>query len=322
MDSADISPDTNQPQPNEATLLKDLGQRLRQAREARGESLDDIVRELKLRKVYLQALERGDWEALPDQVYALGFLRQYAAHLKLDVEDDIHRLKHDTYRLTRPLTFPDPPVAPSRLWAWIAGLTFVLLLIGLNVYHSGSRPEAPETEPPRVSEKTVHNPAATSPPSVPATAETAPESSPEAPSSGTPTPAVEEKAIRDIADQATTEMPAAAPESVDEALPQSPEEVKPILPLHRYRFEAVDDDVWLQVFLPDDSGSAKGELRKEVLLRAGHHLELNEAAARLWVTTGNAGALAIHVDRKLLHAAGSLGERGRVLRDFIVRAEE
>ncbi|CAB1128882.1 putative Helix-turn-helix domain-containing protein [Candidatus Hydrogenisulfobacillus filiaventi] len=61
-----------------------LGPVLRQAREARGWSLDDAVRELKIRRRYLEALEADDWSAMPGEVYGQGFLRSYARWLGLD----------------------------------------------------------------------------------------------------------------------------------------------------------------------------------------------------------------------------------------------
>ncbi|MFZ9269142.1 MAG: RodZ domain-containing protein [Candidatus Limnocylindrus sp.] len=61
-----------------------IGARLREAREARGESYDAIAAELRIRPVILAAMEREDHAALPERVYLLGLLRTYARHLGLD----------------------------------------------------------------------------------------------------------------------------------------------------------------------------------------------------------------------------------------------
>ena len=66
-------------------LLADIGQRLRQTREQRGISADEIARELKLRATYLRAMENGDWSTLPGDVYGIGFARQYARFLVVDL---------------------------------------------------------------------------------------------------------------------------------------------------------------------------------------------------------------------------------------------
>ena len=117
-------------------LLADIGQQLRQAREARGLGTDEIARELKLRASYLTAMENGDWSTLPGDVYGIAFARQYARFLGVDLEQDITRVGSDAYQLTKPLTFPDPPIAPAKRWAVTATLLFILLFIGFNVFHS------------------------------------------------------------------------------------------------------------------------------------------------------------------------------------------
>ena len=127
-------------------LLQQIADKLTHARQSQGYSVDEVVRTLKLRKRHVLALERGDWEQMPDDVYIIGFLRQYASYLNLDLSDEIHRLKDDDYALTRPLTFPDPPVAPSRRWAWISGIAFIALFIFFNITsgsYFGDQAESP-----------------------------------------------------------------------------------------------------------------------------------------------------------------------------------
>ncbi|MFQ5344790.1 MAG: helix-turn-helix domain-containing protein, partial [Mariprofundus sp.] len=114
-------------------LLQDIGKKLTQAREACQQSVEKPARKLNLQKRHLEALENGNWDDLPDDVYVIGFLRQYSHYLNVDLSDEIHRLKNDQYTLTKPLTFPDPPVAPSRQWAWIAGSAFILLFFAFNL---------------------------------------------------------------------------------------------------------------------------------------------------------------------------------------------
>lgn len=63
-----------------------IGQRLREARERLGLTLDEAERTTRIRAVHLEALERDDFEALPSPVQARGFLRNYAAFLGLDPE--------------------------------------------------------------------------------------------------------------------------------------------------------------------------------------------------------------------------------------------
>ncbi|MCL6445282.1 MAG: DUF4115 domain-containing protein [Alicyclobacillus sp.] len=64
--------------------MRELGQELRQRREALGMDLDELQAKTKIRKRYLIALEEGAWDELPGEVYARGFVRSYAACVGLD----------------------------------------------------------------------------------------------------------------------------------------------------------------------------------------------------------------------------------------------
>lgn len=63
-----------------------VGASLREARKRRELDLADVEAAIKIRVRYLQAIEDEDWEVLPGDVYARGFIRTYAAHLGLDGE--------------------------------------------------------------------------------------------------------------------------------------------------------------------------------------------------------------------------------------------
>jgi len=56
------------------------------AREQRGWSQADVAQRLKLRVRQHDALERGDWEALPGRAFVRGTLRAYARLLEVDIE--------------------------------------------------------------------------------------------------------------------------------------------------------------------------------------------------------------------------------------------
>ncbi len=62
----------------------DIGATLREARERRGLSLDDVQLSLHFRVRYLIALEEEHWDHLPGEAYTKGFLRTYAEFLGLD----------------------------------------------------------------------------------------------------------------------------------------------------------------------------------------------------------------------------------------------
>ena len=61
-----------------------IGKQLRQVRESRNLSLEQVAQATHIRVRYLQALEAEQFELLPSNAHVRGFLRSYAAHLKLD----------------------------------------------------------------------------------------------------------------------------------------------------------------------------------------------------------------------------------------------
>jgi len=67
--------------------MKDIGNFLRERREARGISLIEVEKDLKIRKKYLQALEEGKIDAIPGKAYLIGYLRNYSKYLGIDEEN-------------------------------------------------------------------------------------------------------------------------------------------------------------------------------------------------------------------------------------------
>jgi cytoskeleton protein RodZ len=89
-------------------LLRQIGHHLRLAREERGETLQDIAQLLRIRRVYLEALEKGDLSDVPGRAYALGFLRSYGDHLGFNGEAIVAEVK----RTDEPL--PENPTLQVR----------------------------------------------------------------------------------------------------------------------------------------------------------------------------------------------------------------
>ncbi len=64
--------------------MKEFGAYLRQAREKGNISLKDVQEATKIRLRYLEAIEDGDFEIIPGEVYRRGFLINYANSVGLD----------------------------------------------------------------------------------------------------------------------------------------------------------------------------------------------------------------------------------------------
>lgn len=61
-----------------------LGQRLQEERVLKGLTLEDVERTIKVRKIYLMALEQEAFDQFSAPAYGRGFLRNYARYLGLD----------------------------------------------------------------------------------------------------------------------------------------------------------------------------------------------------------------------------------------------
>ena len=70
-----------------------VGTALRDARVARNLSLAEVSALLRIREAHLEAIELEDFEQLPGNVYAIGFIRTYAQYLELNESDLIMRFK-------------------------------------------------------------------------------------------------------------------------------------------------------------------------------------------------------------------------------------
>lgn len=79
-------------------MVDKLGRRLREAREAKGSSLEDAEAATRIRADFLELLEAGDYEAFAGgEVQVRGFLRIYARYLDLAPEDVLGRYSAEVH---------------------------------------------------------------------------------------------------------------------------------------------------------------------------------------------------------------------------------
>ena len=111
--------------------MSELGDRLRASRESQGISLAQAAAETRILQRYLVALEEGDYKYLPGDVYARGFIRNYALYLKIPVEELIQLYRYERGR-TEPIVIRPAVVAPRIRGAMLPnffGMFFVMLCI-------------------------------------------------------------------------------------------------------------------------------------------------------------------------------------------------
>ncbi|WP_431268400.1 helix-turn-helix domain-containing protein [Dankookia sp. P2] len=274
-----------------------LGAELRDARAALGLSIEDLAQSLRIRRVYLAALEEGRVRDLPAPAYAVGFVRTYARSLGLDEADMVRRFREasgPTVDRKTDLVFPEP--VPDRgVPAGAVMLVGVVLAVGAYIgwYQwsgSGSRTVDAVPPPPAAIEQALRE---GSPP------ETVPE--PAAPSpnptnaNAAPVPVVPARPLIAVAPTP----PAAAPTP-----PLSAAEGRILL---RAKAEA-----WIQV-----RERQAGSVLVNRVLRPGESWQV-PARDGLLLSTGNAGGLEVLVDGQ---PTAGLGAGPSVRRDLQVDAE-
>ncbi len=75
-----------------------IASEIKRARIAKNISLLEASKHLKINIIYLEALERGDFEALPTGVYKVNFLREYGAFLGLASDNLVKLFNEDKKR--------------------------------------------------------------------------------------------------------------------------------------------------------------------------------------------------------------------------------
>lgn len=86
-----------------------LGEFLRNEREKRGLSQDQVAEITRLRKHFIEALENEDWEKLPSPVFVKGFIRSYAQVIGFDGKEAIEmfeRIAPVEDQIPKPLVGP------------------------------------------------------------------------------------------------------------------------------------------------------------------------------------------------------------------------
>jgi cytoskeleton protein RodZ len=150
-----------------------IGDRLRNAREAKGLSLEAVEERTRIRAAYLRALEDETFERLPGPAYVKGFLRTYATALGLDPAPLLEALPPEPTATpsligVRGVEIPIEPAVPRsplRRAAMVLGLALLLgaVVVGvvgymqLRAFDAPVPPEAvapppghpPVPEPPR-----------------------------------------------------------------------------------------------------------------------------------------------------------------------------
>jgi cytoskeletal protein RodZ len=112
--------------------VEPFGEYLKKERESRSISLEEISKSTKIRKVFLEAIERSDLDKLPPDVIVKGFLRSYAEYLGLDMVDVVLRFQNHLEYLRNEEEIEYPPYKKSYL-----SKSYLVILILILVFVFG-----------------------------------------------------------------------------------------------------------------------------------------------------------------------------------------
>jgi cytoskeletal protein RodZ len=256
--------------------MEEIGRQLQETRERLGLTLEEIERTTRIRKVRLEALERGELDSMPSQAQARGFLRNYAEALGLNAQELLDLYDEARGRKASPPRPADDRSATQtgtgrRSASELILTTLVALtVIAVLVWGSGQLIEVLSREP------------------------------------ATPT---EEVALAPLVEDATPTPPAAT--ATNPASGESAVEPTAIVPTATLILNVLDQ-VNLRILAETDSFAAvvvDGEQVYRGRLQAGEQLNYTGDTA-IEVTTGNAGGLRIFFNDR---DEGLMGEIGQVV---------
>ncbi|MGA9966654.1 MAG: RodZ domain-containing protein [Terriglobales bacterium] len=291
--------------------MASFGAQLKQERERKGVTLEDISLTTKIGTRMLRALEEEHFDQLPGGIFNKGFIRAYARCLGMDEEQAIadyliatgatpsaKKSENDEAPILEPPSREETPATAGLPWGTFA---VVLLIVALGFaawgfYSRGSEKEASESASPAPS-ATVANPPSTSPT---AAAEQLPPEQKHAESadSSAPTskpiepPVATAAAIQPVPPAAVGPIPATSANSQPQ--PRVPANA-PLLLVIKAR-----EDSWLSI-------SVDGEIVTRALLTAPA-LKSVRAQNEIVIKAGNVGALDFEFNGKKLPTQGDYGE--------------
>lgn len=109
--------------------MESVGKYLRQQREAKAMSIEEVARATRVPMSSVERLESDQFDELPGEVFVRGFMKSYARAVGLDADDVLAR-----YTAGRRVAWVTPlpissPTRPARSRRYGVAIAFVLLLI-------------------------------------------------------------------------------------------------------------------------------------------------------------------------------------------------
>ncbi|MBM7572094.1 helix-turn-helix domain-containing protein [Aquibacillus albus] len=119
----------------------EIGARLKEAREQKSLTLEDIQKITKIQTRYLQAIEKGNFEVMPGNFYVRAFVKEYATAVDLDPDQLMEEHKAELPASTDESTIEYSRVQRSRkntsatkspaIFSFLPTIIVVLLIVGI-----------------------------------------------------------------------------------------------------------------------------------------------------------------------------------------------
>lgn len=142
-----------------------LGDRLLEERKKQGVSVDEVARATKIRREFIDAIEKGDYKKLPSSAYAQGFVKNYVEFLGLPEKELLALFRREfneeeflgvlPQSFTRPKEISLEGVKIKR--AGIIGVGILVILIGYIFFQYKSALFSPSLSVAEPIEKTTIN---------------------------------------------------------------------------------------------------------------------------------------------------------------------
>lgn len=115
----------------EQQVLIEIGAELKKHRKSASLTLDQVSKKLKIRKAYLQGLEKGDVSLVPFEAYVIGYIKHYSNLLGLDSDEYIQRLKSNDKSIK---TLASKNIITEKEFLPSAQLVIVTMLLTIIIY--------------------------------------------------------------------------------------------------------------------------------------------------------------------------------------------
>ena len=293
-----------------------LGSYLRELRQSRQVSIDDLVRATRIGRRHLEALETESFAELPAPVFVRGFIRAYCQFLHTSPDEALGRygeLIGEPAAVSRASSAFEPEGAPRRTSLALSAVLLLVLGLGFLAFNVGRRAASPplESSPPATVAAPQPAPAA-APEPAPIAAAPAP-AVPATPAPATPAPAAP---ATEAPSRATEPRPPAAPAPVVSTVERVAPAPAERAPAERPRGDAArgsqrlivraTEPTWISVQM--DDGRAVAETLPVGAVREW-------TAGRFLLTIGNAGGLELELNGQ---AMPPLGPRGTVIKGLVL----